>query len=76
MQGQIIHHQQNPGNTACRNTAFFYFRPVFKMLLKNYPISFKEKFILLFLAAESQYFISLKYWLFFVHNSDKIQNIK
>lgn len=64
MKCQINHHQQ-----ICRvqfYPAKIYLPLHFIIFLHNrFKTGFKEKVVLLFRSAKSQYFIFLKYWLFF-----------
>jgi hypothetical protein len=65
MQRQKYHHLFICDRTACRRKKFSNFRRFINKQLKRKPAIFKRKALQLFHEAKSQYFIHLKYWLFF-----------
>jgi len=76
MQRQKYHHLFFCGRTACLRNKFSNFRRFISEQLKRNPTIFKRKAFQLFNDAKSQYFIFLKYWLFFDSEKTNIQYLK
>jgi hypothetical protein len=76
MQRQKYHHLFFCGRTSCRRNKIFNSRRFIRYYLKRNPAIFKRKALQLFHEAKSQYFIHLKYWLFFDPERVNIQYLK